>query len=331
MERKQALLIIIVFSVIVLLGFVFVFSNVLFSWDEFDFSGDGIEERISSFESSFDSFFSSTSISLDLFSITQRVLLKHETRNFEVLRADDDQLYLGHQVWTSDEDVLEKVSEQISQIKDVVNSYGGHFLFCQIPYKSSELVEELSGYSNDITNTSEDVLCDILKKKNIEVLDLRGFSDCREYYKTDHHWSLFSAFNSSRHIVEELGKRFGFEFDPYVNDLDEFDSYVIKNSLLGSLGVKVGQYYVGKDDFVIYLPKFNTDLTLSHYINNGELNHFSEGSFWDAFISEEFLLDNSYFNKYNCLLCGADVEAVISNNSPTANSSALLISHSYGR
>ena len=331
MKVKHGLIIVVVFCTIILVGFVYAISKVFFFHAPIYFGDGKVKERVSTFESSFNSIYSSSNVSLDLFSLTQRVLGKHETRNFEVLRANDDQLYLGYPSWPSDYETLMEIANQVSEIKSVVEGYGGHFLFCQIPYKNAERIEELKGYSTDYSETAEDRLCSILSDKGIEVLDLRAFEDCCEYYKTDHHWSLFSAFNSSRHIVEELEKRFGFTFDNRFGDFANYDSIDFGKTLLGSIGVKVGPYFAGKDSFIVYNPRFDTDLSLHHFVEDGKLDHFSQGSFWDAFIDESTLLDEDYYNKYNSLLFGSWFEAIISNKKADNDSTSLLITHSYGR
>ena len=89
MKVKHGLIIVVVFCTIILVGFVYAISKVFFFHAPIYFGDGKVKERVSTFESSFNSIYSSSNVSLDLFSLTQRVLGKHETRNFEVLRANE--------------------------------------------------------------------------------------------------------------------------------------------------------------------------------------------------------------------------------------------------
>ena len=331
MKPRRDFLIVLSFSLVLLLGLVFVFSKVIVSKTDIDIEGETIEERITSFESSFNSLFSSNSLSLDLFSLTQRLLLKHETRSFEVLRANNGQLYLGSQSWLSEGITVEDVAEQILKIKDKVEEYGGHFIFCQVPYKTAEIVPELKYYADDTVYSEETALCDLLKEKGVDVLDLREQVDCSEYFKTDHHWTVTSAFNSSKHIVEKLGADYGFSFNADLSDSANYSVASYDKSLLGSIGVKVGPFFAGKDDFIIWLPEFDTSLELKHYNDLGNLSFSHDGRFEETFINKQLLEDKTYFNKYNALMYGAWCEAVIENRLAYNDATALLVCHSYGR
>lgn len=331
MKTRHDLLTVLCFSIILLLGFGFVLFKIYATRAEVHPNGDTIEERISSIESGFNSLFSSNSVSLDLFSLIQRLLLKHETRSFEVLRANDDQLYLGSQSWLSEEETVEDVVAQILLIKEIVEEYGGHFLFCQVPYKTAEIVSELKYYADDSVYSEEDSLCALLKEKNVDVLDLREYYDCSGYYKTDHHWTVVSAFNSSKQIITRLGNEYAFSFSPELIDSANYSLVSYDKSLLGSIGVKVGPFFVGKDDFKVYIPVFDSDIKIMHYNDLGTLDFSHDGSFENAFLDTQLLEDKSYFNKYNSLMYGAWCEAVIDNKMTINDTTALLVCHSYGR
>lgn len=60
-----------------------------------------------------------------------------------------------------------------------------------------------------------------------------------------------------------LGKaqRYGFSFDPALTDESRYEKTVYERFFLGSQGKRVGTLYGGVDDFTVYTPKFDTDLT----------------------------------------------------------------------
>lgn len=124
-----------------------------------------------SFESYYNSLYSSKSLSLDAFSITQRVLGKHETRNFEVLKADNGALYLHGLEGDINVETLQIMTDECKLMYDATNEYGGYFLYVQAPFKNVGQVPELADYSGDITEESENYLDDLIREKGIPVLD----------------------------------------------------------------------------------------------------------------------------------------------------------------
>ncbi|SDB34597.1 hypothetical protein [Eubacterium oxidoreducens] len=164
------------------------------------------------------------------------------------------------------------------------------------------------------------------------VYRLRNYSECMEYYNTDHHWTVTSAFNASGIIADELEDLYGIDFEGHdqYNDLKNYDTVTYENCFLGSIGIKVGPYFAGRDDFTIYNPKFQTDFTFEHYIND-ELDFEYSGDFWETFVDADMLEDDNYNNKYDVNMHGAYAESRICNKKAQNNYKCLLITHSYGR
>ena len=114
-------------------------------------------------------------------------------------------------------------------------------------------------------------------------------------------------------------------------DIGNYDRTCIENSFLGSYGIKVGKYYAGKDNFVIYTPKFDTDLTFRSYDADGNLIREKTGKFYEALIDDNIVNDPDYNNKYSAF-CNTDyIENRIINNNAPNHLKCLYISHSYGR
>ena len=284
-----------------------------------------------SFENNYASVFNSKEWSLDLFSFSQRALRKHETRNFEVLRANDGTLYLQGSRDRIDTDYLQLLADEYELLYDETIKNGGRFLYVQVPYKNAGQAPELAGYTVDKTEESENYIVHLMEEKGIPVLDLRDFSDCVEYYKTDHHWTTSAAFKASAIIADELEKKYGINLTghKYYGNINNYDSITYEDSFLGSIGIKVGPYFTGKDDFTVYKPKFDTDLDFKHYIDKLDFEYY--GNFWDTFFDQGILEDSSYNNKYNANMHGAYVESIINNNAAENDYRGLLITHSYGR
>lgn len=292
----------------------------------------GISPTVRDIEKRYNDSFSSLSITRDLFSLIQRTLGKHEVRNFEVIRSDDDVLYFQKNQWPVDDHSLSGISDQIDKLRATASECNSDFMFVQVPYKNPDNVRELKFYAADGTEKAEDELIELLRKKDIEVLDLRNSDNCSQMYRTDHHWTAESAFYSayaiSNHIKEKFNHDLG-DIDRFA-DFDNYDTVIKKDSFLGSLGIKVGRYYVGKDDFVVYKPVYPTDIEMIHYVDE-KLDRHDRGDFWQTLIDEKVLDDVEYNNKYASLLYGCDHEVIIKNHRAENDVRVLVVSHSYGR
>ena len=291
-----------------------------------------ISDVPASLENKYNSLYSGNHWCLDTFSLTQRALGKHETRNFEVLKSNNGALYLKGTEEELDVEKLQIMADECELLYNATIENGGVFLYVQAPYKNVGQVSELSDYSSDITEDSEDYLDNLICRKGIPVLDLRNYNECMGYYNTDHHWTMLSAFNASKIIEGEINRRYGIGLDDngYYGSLANYDSVTYNNCFLGSIGIKVGPYFVGKDTITVYNPKFDTDFVFKHYINN-ELQFEYTGDFWKVFIDQELLDDSAYNNKYDAILHGAYVESVIINKIAKNEYKGLLVAHSYGR
>lgn len=326
----------ILFILLVLIGTVYSFKKAILFFTETIKAVISNEVAVSEaptyFDNQFNSVFTNAEVTLDVFSLVQVALDKHEARNFEVLKSNYGMLYLQNNGWPDKHNELDTIAEEYAKIYEETVSYGGTFLYVQAPYKNAEKVKELKYYTSDKTEDSENYLVNEMQNRNIPVLDLRNYDECTGVYKTDHHWQVQSAFNASRIICEELKEKQGvcFQKNDYYGDVNNYEDVTYQDSFLGSIGIKVGPLFVGKDDFTVYRPKFNTDYTFKHLINH-ELDFRYDGDFWTVFIDQSLLDDKKYNNKYGALLHGAYVESIITNNNTTDEYKGLLISHSYGR
>lgn len=337
--RTRGITLLIIFLAIVVSGFVFSIFHIrgIAETGRKQLSSvlhgkSSVSEAPAAFESYYDALYSAQPWSLDVFSLTQRALCKHETRNFEVLRANNCALYLHGTEGEINVKDLETFADECELLYEAANENGGKFLYVQAPFKNVGQAPELADYSGDITEESESYLDDLIRAKGIPVLDLREFSECTEYYNTDHHWTVGSSFNASRIIGDEIEKTYGIDLKghDYYGDMNNYDPVTYKDCFLGSIGIKVGPYFGGRDDFTFYDPKFETDLEFEHYIDN-KLDFEHSGSFRDTFIDQAILEDSKFYNKFEANMYGAYVESIIHNHKAENDYKALLITHSYGR
>lgn len=318
---KDKTIISVAFLIIVISGFVFGLLHIR-----------EINTDPAAFEIYYNSLYSSQPLSLDLFSLTQRALGKHETRDFEVLKSKNGQLYLRGEIPRMDKESVKNVADQVQLIKSVVDDYGGAFLYVQAPYKNVGQAIDLADYAKDYTEESETCLDNLLKEQGVPVLDLRDYNECCEYYKTDHHWTVQAAFNASKLIGDEIENSYSIDLSKHERNynLDNYNLVTYDDCFLGSIGIKVGPYFAGRDSFSIYKPKFDTDFDFCHYINHERQFEYA-GDFWSTFIDEDILKDSTFNNKYEVNMHGAYVESIIKNKKANNDYKCLLVTHSYGR
>ena len=112
-----------------------------------------------------------------------------------------------------------------------------------------------------------DVFLELLEEAGVETLDLRPWFESHGerygdwFFRTDHHGRPEAAFAAWGVLAEELEGRYGFSFDPALTDEANYSKTVYEDFFLGSQGKRTGSLYAGVDDFTVYTPKFDTDLT----------------------------------------------------------------------
>lgn len=285
----------------------------------------------SEFEESYNKLFLKDYM-IDTFGQIHDILGKREMKDYEVMKDNEKNLYLGKEVRTLNKDNVEKSLNSIREIYNKTQEIGSKFLFVQVPYKTHDRIKELEHYPQNYRNKEYDLLLKKLEEEQIPFLDLRNFEEARETYKTDHHWTVEASFFATRVLMDRLETLYNIKIinEAELKNLSNYDLKTYQNSFLGSIGVKAGEKFSKKEDFNVLVPKFETDLEYKHIINN-EIKKQTKGDFWQTFINEKILDDPHYKNKYNACLQAGYVENIIKNNLATNNLKMLFVAHSYGR
>jgi len=117
---------------------------------------------------------------------------------------------------------------------------------------------------NSPSEQTADELLSFAAKQRIAALDLRKELHITEankerfFYRTDHHWTVQTAFQAYRKIFARLQRDYHFDFDGAYADIDNFTARTFPHKFLGSYGRRVGRYYAGRDDITLLTPKFPT-------------------------------------------------------------------------
>lgn len=207
------------------------------------------------------------------------------------------------------------------------------FLYVQHPSKVIRQKTVLSAGLADVANDTHDRRLGVLRAMGIPTLDLReSIRDHLEFYRTDHHWTVRTAFYATQSIVERLNSLYHLGLDPdgILTSLQNFDSLRYEDCFLGSHGIRVGPLFAGMDDFEMLVPRFETDLHYRHYSAH-RLDVETDGAFPEAFVDFDLLEDPNYLNKYNACLKGGYVENVVENRLASNDLKVLLVANSFAR
>lgn len=271
---------------------------------------------------------------INLYGAVQRLAGKKAVEDFTIFKNDYDKLIQPQSLLT-DKEILAQV-EQIKPIADYCNEKGIPFIYLtsilpvqnktDLPYMEIDFQEE----------NSERLLND-LEVLGISYYDLRSDKGVIQipkeelFYRTDHHWSLRTCFTVYQQLIRELNQRYGLDINENMIKQDNFESLVWDDAFLGSYGVKIGSYYAGRDDFTVFRPTFDTDLSFESYDTDGNLLIQKDGEWLSCLMNQEILNDPSYDNKYNAWSNSGYVENRVVNHMADNDLKVLYISHSYGR
>ncbi|MGI5977339.1 MAG: DHHW family protein [Candidatus Limivicinus sp.] len=120
-------------------------------------------------------------------------------------------------------------------------------------------------YSDELINE----LFNGLEENNIGYIDSgkfmteMGMSEKDIFYDTDHHWKPSSGILANRILAEYLNRNCGYNINLSLFSPDNYTQIIMEGVMLGSIGKKVTTAYCDKEDFIIYEPKYNSNLTIS--------------------------------------------------------------------
>lgn len=165
-------------------------------------------------------------------------------------------------------DVAQHAEELIS-FKNFCENEGTSFLYVQAPYKISEYDDLDVTNTSDFSNANANEFIKALKQSDTDVLDLRelihqeGFNNHDMFYRTDHHWTVQTGLWATQRMLGYCNENYGWNADLSKLDITNFDEILYPNWFLGSQGRKVTLAATDPEDFVMILPKYDTNF---HYV-----------------------------------------------------------------
>ena len=192
---------------------------------------------------------------------------------------------------------LEEIADSVLRVRQVAKENGSEFLYVFAPEKNDYL--ELPAGVDNYARSNHERFIKILKSRNIEVLDLvealdsEGFTAEDIYFKTDMHWTPETGMWATEKLCSELKNRYGFDYNPYYNDINNYNKEVFKDWFLGSQGKKAGRYFssCGVDDISLIYPKFETSMSDYQPYKNAAY----EGEFANTVLYPALIMKKDYY------------------------------------
>lgn len=220
-------------------------------------------------------------------------------------------------------------SEQIIDFYYWCSENGIDFLYVNAPEKyTSDKEFETLFHVRTYANSNVDILLNNISMVNVPYLDLRNIFDskmAKDYpalYRTDHHWTAPSGLWASQQILHELNLRYDFNFDDENLKIENYSFQTTPNVFLGEQGMKCSEFFVGRDDYTMVLPKFPVQMkVISKNLITNEVTGFWHGGI-------ETIVNTDSHRHYAYLPHDLDGTTIV-NESINNNHKVLLIGDSF--
>ncbi|MDT8718863.1 hypothetical protein IAI10_19600 [Clostridium sp. 19966] len=228
--------------------------------------------------------------SIELYGYIQKLMDKNEESNFEVVK--DKNGVLHYTFFAQKPNPVYELVKRTETLKKNLKDKKTKFAYVMPPDKYYKGYTKLPyGIPYDYANETADTFLDLLKKNNIDTIDLRknldksGIALEDMFFKTDHHWNTKTAFWEFGQLANTLKNQYGANISNmnFYTNKDNYNFITYPNCYVGSMGRKTGITYSGVDDFTLIYPKYSTDYT--YYSNTGKQETTLSGRFEEALIT----------------------------------------------
>lgn len=264
---------------------------------------------------------------MDINSIKNNLLGTRVVEKDDIVVVKSDAGSLANPTTKLKDNKLEEVAIKIEGLKTVAEKNGANFIYCIAPTK--ELYEVLpENIENDCAN-NHNIFVSKLNSHGVPTLDLsvslkeNGVKDSDIFYYTDHHWTATSGFTATKAILDELNKRYKFNYTESLIDINNYNTKIYPDWFLGSKGKKVGTFFTwnGADDFELITPKFETNLTeMQPFKNQVRSGSFEETVLYKNNLKKDYYKINTY-----ATYSGGDFRLQIVKNNLNQNGKKVLL------
>ena len=221
------------------------------------------------------------------------------------------------------------IADGIVRLSDALAEQGIGVLYVQIPSKLDlEGTLACDGIENAALKNA-DALCTALSLHGVPVLDLRpllcaSVEDVESnFYRTDHHWSTDGAFCAFGTLLERISRMLPTgAVNTALADASRWERTVYPSWMLGSHGKRVGRFFGGVDDLVLYTPRQSVETALS-VPHKGTVR---TGVFADVLLCSEYLDAPNYFeDDAYCVYLGGNYPLTLHETPSAAGGAHVLL------
>lgn len=231
----------------------------------------------------------------------------------------------------SDDEIYEYAGK-IRELYEYCAGKGTGFLYVCCPNKNYD-VEFPHGIVN-YTTSNVNRFANDLNDFEIPLLDLQickekdGITTEEMFFITDHHWKPDIGFWADRYISDELGSRYGYEYDDKYLNLDNYNIRTVRDSFRGKY-LRLAKCKFIKfecDDFDVITPKFETDFICECPFTD----EYRTGSFEDSVLYMQYVKNEDVYKYYRTYCDGDKRLQIITNNKNPDGPVFVIIRDSYG-
>jgi hypothetical protein len=265
----------------------------------------------------------------------QKMLGKTESGGLDVVAANNGTYISGHaEAWSSYE--AEQYAVRLYELKQNLKNAGSK---AEVIYISAQ-PQVVNGYTQSLGHfpiEDQDAMMEsllyYLRAYGVDFLDTQfalaqtDLPVSGYIYKTDTIWTTQASFVAAQALAGKLNGQYGAGIGDgwRLFDTNNFEMTTYKNAFMGSMGMRAGESFTGREDFTTIVPKYETDFT---YETVGWQNLSLNGSFDETLFNVEHLepLDPYSYSAYATYMDGgADYRRVIVNHDQPDAPKALFI------
>lgn len=241
----------------------------------------------------------------------------------------------GELVTTVEQRDVAQQAQSVVQLQEWLEGQDIEFLYVNTPYEICDTDNRLPVGIEDYSNDNANRFVALLQQAEVPCLNLHdvmheeGMNHYDAFFKTDHHWTIETAFWAFTQIVKYTEEELNMCVPEEYLSLDSYVQTEIEEIILGSNGRKTGYLYGGLDSMTTIVPVFDTSVRMIVE----EQQMIREGSFEEAFMFYDRMTGTDIYEtaQYDVYM-GQDYGLCsLQNTDAVCEQKILLIKDSYSR
>lgn len=264
------------------------------------------------------------------------ILGKNEENSFAYVRDKNNMLYAGN-FWNLPNASTKDYINRMLELKKQAEEIGAKLVVLLYPCLYNEAwTDGYYGIPYTDYNQLGDEMTAYFRYYGIDFIDYRdvfieqGKTAEEIFFRTDHHWTIQTAFDAFVELTNHLNEEYEENLDMYYTDKSNYEYVTYENIYIGSQGRDAGVNYVGADDFTYILPKFKSSYSCKFTYSSDKIEN-RQGSMQDVLINTRVAEKEDYYDRemYAAYMDGVRMQDYIVNNNNPEGLNVLFIRDSF--